>query len=72
MNMLLTKEERNGQRKTYSYRVLNNSFFVPARRFNLIESLSRIYPKDENKFKRYKKDQLYAIYYRVFGNGKGF
>lgn len=37
-------------------------FYLPKYKYELVNMLSKIYPKDKNKFNRYNKKRLYAIY----------
>jgi len=42
-----------------------NSFWIPQFKWQLVELLSKIYPDDKSKFKRYKKKKLYAILFSI-------
>lgn len=42
-----------------------HDFYIPKHRYELIELLSKMFPSDKNKFKRYNKKRLYAIYFSV-------
>jgi len=43
-------------------------YFVPRTKTALVEWLRRYYPGAVQRFKRLRRDQLYAIYYRVISD----
>jgi len=45
-------------------------FWVPGPKWQLLEALYYIYPKDKAKFKKMNKKELYAIYISARKQGK--
>lgn len=45
-----------------------SDYFVPRTKTALVEWLSRYYPADRPKFRRKKKEVLFAIYYNVISD----
>jgi len=42
-------------------------FYIPKRKWELVEFLKRRYPKNGKKFERWRKKRLYAVYFQVRG-----
>ncbi len=47
---------------------MSGDYFVPKTKTALVKWLSRYYPADKSKFRRKKKEVLYAIYYNVISD----
>lgn len=40
-------------------------FYVPHHKYELVDYLTRLYPRDRNKLDHKLKKELYAMYYRI-------
>jgi len=48
-------------------RLQSIDFYIPKRKWELVEFLGRRYPEDRKRFERMRKRRLYAIYFRIRG-----